>query len=100
MLEEAFRIVPRADIFAATGIQFMQINTLYQLMSMSMRRSPILQQARTFLGIPDLFNYWLSGRAVCEFSEATTTQAYDPRRDAWAIPLLERSASRRRSSRR
>jgi rhamnulokinase len=89
MLEEAFRCVPRADIFAATGIQFMQINSLYQLLAMVLRKSPILQQARTFLGIPDLFNYWLSGRAVCEFSEATTTQAYDPCRGAWAIPLLE-----------
>ena len=38
--------------------------------------------------MPSLFSYWLSGRAVCEFSIATTTQCYDPRRDAWAGPLL------------
>ncbi len=46
--------------------------------------------ARTLLMIPDLFNYWLTGVKACEFSDATTTQFYDPRRQAWARPLLER----------
>ena len=40
--------------------------------------------------IPDLFNYWLSGRAVCEFTDATTTQCYDPRAGGWAVSMLER----------
>src|SRR5512135_2376746 len=62
MLDEAFRRVPRAEIFAATGIQFMQLNTLYQLLSMVLDASPSLATAQTYLGIPDLLNYWLSGR--------------------------------------
>jgi rhamnulokinase len=90
MVEEAFRRVPRAEIFEQTGIQVMPINSLYQLLSMVVGRSPALQVARTFLTIPDLFNYWLTGRAVCEFSNATTTQCYDPRRHDWARPLLDR----------
>jgi rhamnulokinase len=53
--------MPRAEIFANTGIQFMQINTLYQLLAMSLRKSPLLDVAKTFVTIPDLFNYWLSG---------------------------------------
>lgn len=89
MLEEAFRRVPRDQIFAQTGIQFMQINTLYQLLSMSISRSPLLDAARTFLTMPDLFNYWLSGTACCEFTIATTTQCFDPVRRTWAYPLLE-----------
>jgi rhamnulokinase len=40
--------------------------------------------------IPDLFNYWLTGEIACEFSDATTTQCYDPRRREWSTPLLER----------
>jgi rhamnulokinase len=90
MLDEAFRRVPRAEIFEQTGIQFMQINSLYQLLSMIVRHSPALDIAETFLTMPDLFNSWLTGRKVCEFSNATTTQCYDPRKGDWARRLLER----------
>jgi len=90
VMEEAFKRVPREEIFERTGIQFMQINTLYQLFSMVLASSPVLERAHTFLTIPDLFNYWLTGRAVCEFTNATTTQFYDPRAGTWATPLLEK----------
>jgi rhamnulokinase len=90
MLEAAFARVPREEIFEATGIQFMQINTLYQLLAMRLGGDPALDAARTLLMMPDLFNYWLTGVKACEFSDATTTQFYDPRRSAWARPLLER----------
>jgi len=90
MLDEAFCRVPREQIFEHTGIQFMQINSLYQLLSMVAVRSPALDIAETFLTMPDLFNYWLTGRKLCEFSNATTTQCYDPRKGDWARPLLKR----------
>jgi rhamnulokinase len=90
MLDAAFQRVPRAEIFAHTGIQFMQINSLYQLLSMVVHQAPALEIAHTFLTIPDLFNYWLTGRKVCEFSNATTTQCYDPRQRNWAFDLLAR----------
>ncbi len=90
MMEEVFKIVPKEDIFSQTGIQFMQLNTLYQLFSLVWSNSPTLKIAETFLTMPDLFNYWLTGRKVCEFSNATTTQCYDPRRGQWAAPLLQR----------
>ncbi len=89
MLEAAFSRVPRKDIFAQTGIQFMQINTLYQLLSMSIGKNPLLEAAHTFLTIPDLFNYWLSGKTCCEFTNATTTQCFNPFSRSWAFPLLE-----------
>ena len=53
MLEEAFRRVPRAEIFEHTGIQFMAINSLYQLLSMVVGGSPSLEVAETFLTMPD-----------------------------------------------
>ena len=87
MLEEAFRCLPQATIFARTGCQFLQINTLYQLLSMAVHRSPILEVAETFLMIPDLFNFWLTGRKVCEFTDATTTQFYDPRKKDWSTEI-------------
>ena len=90
MIEEAFCRVPREEIFEQTGIQFMTLNSVYQLLSMVVSRSPALDIAETFLTMPDLFNYWLTGQKVCEFSNATTTQCYDPRRAGWARPMLER----------
>ena len=88
MLEEAFKRLPPADIFASTGIQFMQINTLYQLLAMALQRSPLFDVAQKFVTMPDLFNYWLSGEITNEFTHATTTQCFDPRKRDWAIPVL------------
>ena len=84
MMELAFELLPKKDIFAQTGIQFMQINTLYQLLSMVNSKSPIFEIADTFLTIPDLLNFWLTGRKVSEFSNATTTQILDPRTATWS----------------
>ncbi|MGI6381128.1 MAG: rhamnulokinase [Anaerolineae bacterium] len=90
MYEAVFSRVPRAEVFAQTGIQFMEINTLYQLYAMRMAGDRVLDLAETFLMIPDLFNYWFTGVKRCEFSDATTTQFWDPRRGTWATDLLAR----------
>lgn len=89
MMEAVFTRLPRREVFAQTGIQFMPINTLYQMMSLVERRSPQLEIAATFLTVPDLLNYWLTGARVCEFTIATTTQMLDPRSGAWAAELLQ-----------
>jgi rhamnulokinase len=90
MMEEAFCRVPRTEIYERTGIQFMQMNSLYQLLAMTKAGSPALYAARTFLNMPDLFNFWLSGQKANEFTIATTSQCYDPRAGDWARGLLER----------
>lgn len=90
MLERTFAVVPREEVFAQTGIQFMQLNTLYQLHAMKLANSPALRVARTFLMMPDLFNYWLTGVARCELTDASTTQFYNPVKKRWAHELLER----------
>jgi len=89
MYAEAFRRMPRERIFQNTGIQFMEVNTLYQLLAMVVTKSPVLEVAHTFLTIPDLFNYWLTGKINSEFTEATTTQCFDPYTRDWARPLLK-----------
>jgi rhamnulokinase len=90
ILAEAFRRVPREEIFERTGIQFMPINTLYQLLSLAMRGSPALEAASRLLTIPDLLNFWLTGEMANEFSNATTTQCFDPRAGEWAWSVLDR----------
>ena len=52
-----------SEVFRQTGIQFMQINSLYQFYAMKVTGSPALETARTLLFMPDLFNYWLTGVA-------------------------------------
>lgn len=89
MLTEAFRRMPRAEIFEQTGIQFMPINALYMLLALQTGGSSILDSAATFLMMPDLFNYWLCGRKACEFTDTTTAQLVNPRTRAWATPLIE-----------
>lgn len=88
MIGEAFNRLSREKIFSLTGIQFMQLNTLYQLLSMVKGDSPLLPIAKTFLTMPDLFNYWLTGEKACEFSIATTTQCFNPLLGSWSEPLL------------
>ena len=89
MLDEAFRRMPREKLFANTGIQFMQLNTLYQLLAMVCEKSPILDIAQSFVTIPDLLNYWLCGEITNEFTNATTTQCLNPIKRDWSQPVLE-----------
>ena len=79
--------VSREEIFEHTGLQFMEINSLYQLWSM--RGAPALESADALLMIPDLFHYWFTGRKACELTDASTTQFYNPRTKDWARTLLD-----------
>ncbi|NLX12563.1 MAG: rhamnulokinase [Phycisphaerales bacterium] len=88
--ERAFPIVSREEIFENSGIQFMQLNSIFQLVAMKLDGSPLLDWAETFLMIPDLFNFWFTGQKVVEFSNATTTQLYDPRAGGWSTKLIEK----------
>ena len=87
MDERAFDRMPKEEIYRTTGIQFMPINALYQLLAME--GSPLLQAAQSLLLIPDLVSYWLTGEKACEFTAASTTQLCDARSGGWARGLLE-----------
>ncbi len=89
-MDEVFRKVTREEIYMATGIQFMSINTLYQLFATAQDTPSLLKAAQKFLTIPDLFHFWLTGNAVCEYTNATTTQLVNPRTRTWATDLIER----------
>lgn len=90
MLEEAFQRLSREKIYETTGIQFIKLNTLYQLLSMVISNSPIIHVSDCMLNMPDLFNYWLCGSKQSEFTIATTTQCLNPSSKEWAYELLER----------
>lgn len=88
MMERAFAVAPRAELYATTGIQFLPFNTLYQLLAM--RDSPQLEAAHTLLMIPDLLSYWLCGEQRGEHTNASTTQLYDAAARGWSSELIER----------
>ncbi len=90
MFEAAFERVPRTENFAQTGLQFMEINSLYQLLSMKLSNSPILEMAESLLFMPDLFHWLMTGEKVNEFTDATTSQFYNPLRGNWARQLLSK----------
>ena len=77
------------QLFQATGVQTMEINTAFQLASMVLNRDPPLQSARTLLMIPDYFQFLLSGEKRAEYTNATTTELYDIQSRRWSRPVLE-----------
>ena len=85
-----YELVDERDIFVATGVQTMQINTLYQLYSMVLEQDPKLEIADALLMIPDLFHYFLGGEEAAEYSEATTSQMVQANAREWAHPILDR----------
>ena len=90
IMERAFGIVPRDEIFAATGVQFMEINTLYQMLAAVLSSDPPIQIAKSFLMMGDYFHWLLTGERSLEVTNASTTQMFDPRTKRWATGMLER----------
>ena len=90
VMEELLESIPREEIYNATGIQFMPINTLYQLLAAKRDAPRTLEAADWLLTIPDLFHYWLTGKVVCEFTNATTTQLVNAGTRTWDKALMER----------
>ena len=89
VMEKAFGIVSREEIFRHTGLQFMQLNTLYQLLAMKLSGSSLLDVAETLLMMPDLFHWLLTGVKCNEMTEASTSQFYNPVKGDWATELLD-----------
>lgn len=85
-MEQVFVKVPRAEIFEKTGIQFLNFNTLFQLYS----EGEDIDKAVKLLLLPDLINFFLTGRAVAEYTNATTTQMVNAATGGWDLDLLER----------
>jgi rhamnulokinase len=86
-MERGFALVPREEIYARTGVQFLPFNTLYQWLA---EEPGQLHSAHMALMVPDLLHFWLCGVAVSEQTNASTTQLYDPGTGEWADPLFTR----------
>jgi rhamnulokinase len=89
VMDAVFEKVSRDRIYSATGIQFIRINSLYQLFAACRDARAPIDKARALVMVPDLFNYWLTGKLCCEYTDATTTQLIDARTRTWATALMD-----------
>jgi rhamnulokinase len=90
LLERTFKKMPRAEIFAQSGLQFMELNSLYQLLAWQKHSPKILDEADTLLFMPDFFHWCLCGAKKSEFTIASTSQFVHPLRRGWSLPLLKK----------
>lgn len=90
MVDEVTSKVPAEIIYDQTGIQFMALNTLYQLYAANRRTPNLLYNAEFLVTMPDLLNFWLTGIVACEYTIASTTQFLDWRTRLWACDLLQK----------
>ena len=88
-LERAFKKVPRTKIFAQSGLQFMELNSLYQLIAWQQHSPAILDAADTLLFMPDFLHWAMCGAKKAEFTIASTSQFVHPLRRSWSLPLLK-----------
>ena len=90
MMEKAFELMDKRQIYENSGIQFMQFNTVYQLLSMKLNRSDVLAKAEKMIMIADLVSYFLCGRVYTEYSLASTSQLMDMRTGRWSDRIFEK----------
>lgn len=86
---KACRLLPREKIYGITGIQFMFLNTLIQLMAEKATKSSALDHADRILFSPDLLNFWLTGVKANEYTIASTSQLLDARKRTWSKALIK-----------
>ena len=87
--EDYFKIVPREKVYGMTGIQIMNFNSLYQLFRAKQEDFSPLAQADKILFMPDLLSYLLTGKQVCEYTDASTSQILNPATHSFEPSLLE-----------
>ena len=89
LVEESFKTMPKEKLYGITGIQFMELNTLFQLISLKKYRPWMLERADKMLFMPDLFAYMLTGKMCAEYSIATTSQLIDLDKRTWSKEILD-----------
>jgi rhamnulokinase len=89
MMDKAFTLMPKRGIYDCTGIQFMQLNSLYQVLAMRLANSPALAKTERLLFMADLFSYFLCGKAFGEYTLASTSQMMDMKTGQWSKPIFD-----------
>ncbi len=89
LVEEAFETINQNRLYGITGIEIMELNTLFQLLALKKYSPDTLERADTLLFTPDLLNYFLTGVKAAEYSIASTSQILDASCRIWSEEILE-----------
>jgi sugar (pentulose or hexulose) kinase len=90
LMEKAFELIGKREIYENTGLQFMQFNSIYQFLAMRLADSAALAKAKNLIFMADLFSYFLCGRLYGEYSLASTSQMMDMRTGKWSKEIFEK----------
>lgn len=90
MDEEVYRLIPEKELYQRTGIQKQIFNTVFQLMAVKKAHPEYLEQARTFLMLPDYFHFLLTGEKRSEYTNATSTQLVNAETKDWDDEVISR----------
>jgi len=90
MIEEVEKIVPHAEIYENTGIQFMDLNTLFHMYAIQKNNPWLFECTERLLMFPSLLNFWFTGAKADESSHVSTSQMYNPQTGDWARPMIEK----------
>lgn len=88
VMEEVFKKIPKEKLYLETGIQFQKFNTIYQLYALKQKSPDVLKEAKSFLMIPEYFNFLLTGKKANEYTNATSTQLVNAFTKNWDADLL------------
>ena len=89
LIEESFKLIDREKFYGITGLQFMEFNTAFQLLSLVRERPEVFERTDKILLTPDLLGYFLTGEKHAEFSIASTTQLMDAYTGKWSKEVLD-----------
>ncbi|MCL2512304.1 MAG: rhamnulokinase [Oscillospiraceae bacterium] len=90
MIAEAEKYISKDELYGVTGIQFLEFNTVFQLLSLIKNRPHIIERADKLLMLPDLLNFFLTGEKTTEYSIATTTQLVDIKNNGWSAEIMDK----------
>lgn len=89
MDEEVYKVISESELYGRNGIQKQLFNSIYQLMAIKKETPQLLERAERFLMIPEYLNYRLTGVAMNEYTNATTTQLVNAKTQDWDFELME-----------
>ena len=95
IMQKVFEVIPQDELYDKTGIQFLDINTLYHLYSLKLNRPDVLERAETLLFMPDLFAYLLTGEKNVEYTIASTSQLLNAKERNWDFDMIDRLGLKR-----
>jgi len=90
MMEKVFELMPKREIYESTGVQFMQLNSIYQLLAMRLGNSAALAKTKNLIFMADLFSYYLCGKMYGEYTLASTSQLMDMRTGKWSKKIFDK----------